>query len=102
MASQREAYRAVVGDDVLALRWRRQLRRLFVERAAIEQGRQALDAGDVPHGFVTMARERRERIRIAETVEVSLVELCAMRESGDVDEWTGATCCGDPFCAGFR
>ena len=87
MPAQRERQRPVVGDDVLAFGRRGELGRGFVERAAREERRQPLDAGDVPHRAVTMAGERaRARPASARRVEVAPVERGAVREIGDVVE----------------
>ena len=58
--------RPVVGDDVLAFGRRGERGSGLGERAAGEQRRQPLDAGDVPRRAVAMAGERRERVGVGE------------------------------------
>ena len=94
--------RPVVGDDVLAFGRRRQRGIGFVERAAREQRRQPLDAGDVPRRAVAMAGERRERVGLGEAGEVAAVEPRAVREIGDARERLRPPRVDDPLRAGFR
>ena len=91
----------IVGDDVLALGRRGQLGIGFGERAAGEQRRQPLDAGDVPRRAVPMAGERRERVGVGESREVAAVERGAMREVGDVGERPRSPRFDDALRAGF-
>ena len=88
--------------EALGAQSRGKRRIVFIERAVGEERRQALDAGDVPCGAVTMAGERREGIRLGETGQVAAVELRAMREIGHARERRHPSRGDDPLRAGFR
>ncbi len=77
MPAEREAERAIVGDDVLPLRGRGKVRRDFVERGAANNRRQLVHAGDVPHGRVPMAGERGKCTGGGQRGQIMPVELRA-------------------------